>query len=171
MQTLPDECGRGRLDALLAMILLISARADGLLLDAQNTASPPEIDLGNTRARTFIAAAEDGHYRTADSARMLARGIAGADLLITPDGGHAWAKRSHAVEAAAGQQPQPACCCAVAGLEGTQGTRYLLGGESSLLSLLAWLEKKVEFVGRIDIAFIERDCKREGGSHGCDHNA
>ena len=76
-----------RLDAVLAMILPISARADGLLLDAKNTAAPPEIDLGKIRAPTFIASAEDDHYRTADSARMLAGGIAGAELFITPDGG------------------------------------------------------------------------------------
>lgn len=92
----PEE--RARLDALLAMILPISARADGLLLDAQNTASPPEINLGDIRAPTFIASAEDDHYRTADSARLLARGIAGAELFITPDGGHVWANRSHEVE-------------------------------------------------------------------------
>ena len=95
----PEE--RARLDAVLAMILPISARADGLLLDAQNTASPPEIDLGDIRAPTFIASAEDDHYRTADSARLLARGIAGAEVFITPDGGHVWANRSEEVEAAA----------------------------------------------------------------------
>lgn len=95
----PEE--RARLDALLAMILPISARADGLLLDAQNTASPPEIGLDDIHAPTFIASAEDDHYRTADSARMLAGGIAGAELFITPDGGHVWASRSHEVEAAA----------------------------------------------------------------------
>jgi pimeloyl-ACP methyl ester carboxylesterase len=95
----PEE--RARLDALLAMILPISARADGLLLDAQNTASPPEIGLDSIHAPTFIASAEDDHYRTADSARMLASGIAGAELFITPDGGHVWANRSHEVEASA----------------------------------------------------------------------
>jgi hypothetical protein len=31
-------------------------------------------------------------------ARLLARGIAGAELFITPDGGHVWANRSHEVE-------------------------------------------------------------------------
>jgi pimeloyl-ACP methyl ester carboxylesterase len=90
---------RARLDAILVMILPISARADGLLLDAQNTASPSEINLGDIRAPTFIASAEDDHYRTADSARLLARGIAGAELFITPDGGHVWVNRSHEVEA------------------------------------------------------------------------
>jgi hypothetical protein len=35
-------------------------------------------DQGAIRAPIFIAAAEDDHYRTADSARMLAGGIAGA---------------------------------------------------------------------------------------------
>jgi 2-hydroxy-6-oxonona-2,4-dienedioate hydrolase len=95
----PQE--RARLDRLLAMILPISARADGLLLDAQNTASPPEIGLDDIHAPTFIASAEDDHYRTADSARMLAGGIAGAELFITPDGGHVWANRSQEVEAAA----------------------------------------------------------------------
>jgi pimeloyl-ACP methyl ester carboxylesterase len=95
----PQE--RARLDRLLAMILPISARADGLLLDAQNTASPPTIGLDDIHAPTFIASAEDDHYRTADRARMLAGGIAGAELFITPDGGHAWANRSQEVEAAA----------------------------------------------------------------------
>lgn len=96
-----DTKERERLDAVLKMILPISARAEGLLLDARNTASPPEIDLGGIRAPTFIASAEDDHYRTADSARLLARSISGADLFITPDGGHVWAKRSGEVEAAA----------------------------------------------------------------------
>lgn len=96
-----DPGERARLDAFLAMIQPISARADGLLLDAQNTAAPPEIDLGAIRAPTFIASAEDDHYRTADSARLLAAGIAGAELLITPDGGHVWVGRSREIEAAA----------------------------------------------------------------------
>ncbi|MWD25980.1 alpha/beta fold hydrolase [Aquicoccus sp. SCR17] len=95
-----DPVERARLDAVLAMIQPISARADGLLLDARNTAAPPEIDLTAIRAPTFIASAEDDHYRTADSARLLAEAIAGADLLITPDGGHVWAGRSSEVEAA-----------------------------------------------------------------------
>jgi 2-hydroxy-6-oxonona-2,4-dienedioate hydrolase len=95
----PDE--RARLDAVLAMIQPISDRAEGLLLDARNTAAPPEIDLGAIRAPTFIASAEDDHYRTADSARFMAGEIAGAEVFITPDCGHVWADRSTEVEAAA----------------------------------------------------------------------
>lgn len=95
----PEE--RFRLDAVLAMILPISARADGLILDAGNTAAPPEIDLGAILAPTFIASAEDDHYRTADSARLIADGIAGAELLITPDGGHVWVGRANEVDTAA----------------------------------------------------------------------
>lgn len=91
---------KARIDATLAMILPISARAEGLMLDARNTAAPPKIDLGAIRAPTFIAAAEDDHYRTAESARLLARGIVGARLLITPDGGHVWVNRSAEVQAA-----------------------------------------------------------------------
>ena len=59
-----------------------------------------EIDLGDIRAPTFVASAEDDHYRTADSARLLARGIAATELLITPDGGHVCVNRSHEVEVA-----------------------------------------------------------------------
>ncbi len=92
---------RARLDAVLDMIMPISARADGLILDAYNTASPPPIDLTAVRAPTFIASAEDDHYRTADSARLLAEGIEGAELMVTPDGGHVWVNRSGEVEAAA----------------------------------------------------------------------
>lgn len=85
----------------LAMILPISDRADGLMLDAFNTAAPPETELDTVVAPTFIASAEDDRYRTADSARLLAEGIAGAELLVTPDGGHVWAGRSREVENAA----------------------------------------------------------------------
>jgi pimeloyl-ACP methyl ester carboxylesterase len=95
-----DREERARLDAVITMIQPISDRADGLLLDALNTAAPPEIDLGEISSPTFIASAEDDHYRTADSARLLAEGIAGAELLITPDGGHVWAGRAREVEAA-----------------------------------------------------------------------
>jgi pimeloyl-ACP methyl ester carboxylesterase len=92
---------RARLDAVLGMILPISARADGLLLDARNTAAPPRIDLAGINVPTFIASAEDDRYQTADSARLAADRIPRAELLITPDGGHVWANRSHEVEAAA----------------------------------------------------------------------
>lgn len=92
---------RTRLDAMITMILPISARVDGLLLDAKNTATPPSIDLSGIRAPTFIASAADDRYRTADSARLLAEGISGANLLITPDGGHVWANRAPEVDAAA----------------------------------------------------------------------
>jgi 2-hydroxy-6-oxonona-2,4-dienedioate hydrolase len=95
-----DAEERARLDAVLAMILPISARADGPLLDTRNTAAPPEIDLDSIRVPTLIASAEDNRYLTAESARMLADGITGADLLITPDGGHVWAGRADEVEAA-----------------------------------------------------------------------
>jgi pimeloyl-ACP methyl ester carboxylesterase len=95
-----DAEERARLDAVLAMIQPISARADGLLLDARNTAAPPEIDLDAILVPTFIASAEDDRYRTAESARMLAEGIAEATLMITPDGGHVWAGRAQEVEAA-----------------------------------------------------------------------
>ena len=97
-----DPRERARLDGFLRMILPISARADGLMLDAQHTAAPAEIALGDIRAPTFVASAEDDRYRTADSARLLARGIPDAELFITPDGGHVWASRTPEVEARAG---------------------------------------------------------------------
>lgn len=95
-----DAAERTRLHALVGMIVPISARADGLMLDAQNTAAPPVVDLASITVPTFIASAEDDHYRTADSARLLARAITGAELLITPDGGHVWVGRSGEIEAA-----------------------------------------------------------------------
>lgn len=91
---------RARMDALMAMIFPISARADGLMLDARNTAAPPAIDLSRIRAPTFIASAEDDRFETAAPARMLAEGIDGAELLITPDGGHVWVNRADEVEMA-----------------------------------------------------------------------
>lgn len=94
----PEE--RARLDAVMRMILPISARSEGLVLDARNTAAPPVIDLARIAAPTFIASADDDRYRTADSARLLAARIRGAELLITPDGGHVWVGRSPEIETA-----------------------------------------------------------------------
>lgn len=91
---------RARLDAMLRAILPISARAEGLLLDAAHTAAPAGIDLAAIAAPVFIAAAEDDAYRTADSARLLAARLPGAELLVTPDGGHVWVNRAAEVQAA-----------------------------------------------------------------------
>jgi 2-hydroxy-6-oxonona-2,4-dienedioate hydrolase len=96
-----DPAERARLDAMIWAILPISLRADGLLLDGQHTAAPVPVDLSAIRAPTFVASAEDDRYLTAESARMIAEGIAGAELLITPDGGHVWAGRNDEVMAAA----------------------------------------------------------------------
>ena len=84
---------RARLHGVLSSILPISARADGLLLDAGHTASPVPVDLAGITLPTLAASAEDDRYRTADSARLIAAGVKGSALFVTPDGGHVWAGR------------------------------------------------------------------------------
>lgn len=95
-----DASERARLDAVITMMMPLSDRAAGLMLDARNTATPIEVDLAAITAPTFIASAEDDRYHTADSARFLAAGISNAELLITPNGGHVWVNRSKEVESA-----------------------------------------------------------------------
>ena len=88
-----EPAERARLDAILWGILPISARAQGLILDAQNTAAPLPVDFERITAPTLAASAEDDRYVTAASARLIAERIEGAELFVTPDGGHAWAGR------------------------------------------------------------------------------
>ena len=88
-----DPTERARLDAILWGILPISARAQGLILDAKNTASPLPVPFDRITAPTLAASAEDDRYVTAASARLITERIAGAELLVTPDGGHVWAGR------------------------------------------------------------------------------
>jgi pimeloyl-ACP methyl ester carboxylesterase len=94
-----DPGERARLDAVMWSILPISARAEGLLLDAGNTAAPVPVDLSRITVPTLAVSAEDDRYRTAESARLIARGVAGAEVFIAPDGGHAWAGRNDEVQA------------------------------------------------------------------------
>ena len=90
---------RERVGAILRDILPISARADGLILDTANTARPAAVDLVRITAPTLAISAEDDRYGTADSARLIAAGIPGAELLILPDGGHVFAGRNDEVTA------------------------------------------------------------------------
>ncbi|MCG6885103.1 MAG: alpha/beta hydrolase [Silicimonas sp.] len=92
-----DPAERARLHAIVWNILPISARVDGLLLDARNTADPVPVDLSRITAPTLAISAEDDRYGTAASARLIAGRIDGAKLLVTPDGGHAWAGREDEV--------------------------------------------------------------------------
>ena len=95
----PDE--HAWLMTFFEMILPISERAPGLMLDGQNTAAPAEVDLAAITVPTLAASAEDDHYQTADSARMIAARVPGAELYVTPDGGHVWAGRADEIQAVA----------------------------------------------------------------------
>lgn len=88
---------RVRVEAILWDILPISARADGLVLDAMHTADPVPVDLGKITSPTFLLSAEDDLYETAPSARGIAEAIPGAELMMLEEGGHVWAGRQDEV--------------------------------------------------------------------------
>lgn len=87
----PGEVARAR--EVLANILPISARTEGLLFDAGETGRTQALDFAAVRAPTLVISLEDDRFLTAESARHIAAGIAGARLVIYPDGGHIWAGR------------------------------------------------------------------------------
>jgi 2-hydroxy-6-oxonona-2,4-dienedioate hydrolase len=97
-----------RVQAMLANILPVSARAAGLRSDSDVgkhlTASP----LQAVRAPTLIVSARDDRYGTYAPARYTANGIAGARFIGFDDGGHTWVGHNDEVMAAVVQLLLPA---------------------------------------------------------------
>jgi pimeloyl-ACP methyl ester carboxylesterase len=84
----PAERERARL--ILAELMPVSAKTQGLLNDAFWAGHPADIDLGSLRVPTLVMSAEDDLFGTAGTARTIAGRVPGAELLMLPDGGHIW---------------------------------------------------------------------------------
>ncbi|WP_112323409.1 alpha/beta fold hydrolase [Oceanibium sediminis] len=84
----PDE--RRRAELILAGLLPISRKADGLRTDGFWAGAPSPTAYEKIRVPTLILSCEDDLFATADTARRLAVRIPEATLVIWPEGGHIW---------------------------------------------------------------------------------
>ncbi|NKX45785.1 alpha/beta fold hydrolase [Roseicyclus persicicus] len=84
----PEE--RARAQAILDQILPVSRKADGLRTDAAWAGAPSPTAHDRIAVPTLILSCEDDLFGTAETARLLAARIPGAELTIYPTGGHIW---------------------------------------------------------------------------------
>ena len=92
---LPAE--QARVHEILTGILPVSRRSRGLLNDAALASDPAPSDLRRITVPTLAISVQDDRFGTADAARHIAREVAGAELMIYPDGGHVWVGRDEAL--------------------------------------------------------------------------
>lgn len=81
---------RQRAEAILSQIFPITRKTLGLRNDAVWSGSPSTISCEQIAAPTLILSCEDDLFGTADTARLLAARIPGAQLTVYPTGGHIW---------------------------------------------------------------------------------
>ena len=79
---------RRRAFAILDQILPISRRWRGMLNDAKLAGHPEQVDLSRLRVPMLLLSAADDRFRTASTARAIARRVPGSRLVIYPTGGH-----------------------------------------------------------------------------------
>jgi pimeloyl-ACP methyl ester carboxylesterase len=84
---------RQRIDRIIAHILPISLRAQGLLNDARIAAALPRYELERIKAPTLVFSARDDRYGTFAAAQYCASAIAGASFVDFETGGHTWVGR------------------------------------------------------------------------------
>ena len=84
----PEE--RRRADLIREGLMPISRKANGLRNDGYWAGAPTLTAFENISVPTLILSCEDDLFGTADTARLLANRIAGARLVVYPDGGHIW---------------------------------------------------------------------------------
>ncbi|WP_305328942.1 alpha/beta hydrolase [Hoeflea sp.] len=81
---------RERAYCVLAELMPIRSRAQGMAQDGRMAGSPADIDLPSIRARALVISADDDRFGTAGTARRIAGLIPDARLVIFPTGGHLW---------------------------------------------------------------------------------
>jgi pimeloyl-ACP methyl ester carboxylesterase len=81
---------RERAETILAQLLPISRKTEGLRNDGQQAGTPSPTAWNDIAAPTLILSCEDDLFGTAATARLMAERIAGARLTIWPEGGHVW---------------------------------------------------------------------------------
>lgn len=89
-----------RVHAVMAALMPISMRAQGIIYDGVQANRDLALDLAAIRAPTLALACADDRYRTAENARHIAATVAGARAVVFADGGHVWAGRNDAMFAA-----------------------------------------------------------------------
>ena len=97
-RTSPQE--RARIDAMLANILPVSLRADGLRSDTAASKHLSPSPLESIRAPTLVISARDDRYGTYASAQYTAGQIQGAKFSGFEQGGHTWVGHNDEVMAA-----------------------------------------------------------------------
>jgi 2-hydroxy-6-oxonona-2,4-dienedioate hydrolase len=88
--TTVSRAERARAFAILADIMPIGARAEGMLNDARQAGHPAAMDFSQLRMPVLLISAEDDRFGTAATARKIAAVLPQAELTILPDGGHVW---------------------------------------------------------------------------------
>jgi pimeloyl-ACP methyl ester carboxylesterase len=90
---------RARVDRVLAHVLPVSLRRQGLVNDAAVTSSLRSYELGRIAVPTLAISAEDDLFGTLDGARYTAEQIPGARSVAYPSGGHLLVGRQQEVAA------------------------------------------------------------------------
>lgn len=85
-----SQAERTRVFDILLDIMPISARARGMLNDAQQAGHPAPMDFSQLRLPVLLISAEDDRFGTAVTARKIAAIVHQAELTILSDGGHIW---------------------------------------------------------------------------------
>jgi len=85
-----SQAERARAFAILSDMMPISARAKGMLNDANQAGHPAAMDFSQLRMPVLLISAEDDRFGTAATARKIAAVLPQAELTILPDGGHIW---------------------------------------------------------------------------------
>jgi pimeloyl-ACP methyl ester carboxylesterase len=88
---------QARVRAILHNILPVSARACGLLNDAQLAYDPAPMPIETITAPTLALSLEDDRFQTLAAARHIANVVRGAELAVFPTGGHVWVGREDQV--------------------------------------------------------------------------
>lgn len=85
-----DESERRRAETILAQLLPISRKADGLRSDGFWAGTPSPTAYDRIAVPTLLLSCEDDLFGTAETARLLSGRIADARLVVYPTGGHIW---------------------------------------------------------------------------------
>ncbi len=88
---------RERAFTVLRELLPVSARARGLLNDAEQAGHPARIDFSRIGVPALILSTEDDRFGTAQTARDIATQLPQARLVVYPSGGHLWLGHDEAV--------------------------------------------------------------------------
>jgi 2-hydroxy-6-oxonona-2,4-dienedioate hydrolase len=85
-----DDDERRRAETILAQILPISRKVEGLRNDGFWAGTPTRTAYERIGAATLLLSCEDDLFGTAENARLLSQRMVGSRVVIYPTGGHIW---------------------------------------------------------------------------------